>query len=259
MNPPIEKVIEVVRNAGEDLVPHFGNIKASRYKTDNPSDSVTELDIKTEESIRRGLTKLDSSIGFKGEELGESGSSERFWLMDPIDGTEFFIRGVWGCTNMLALIENGEIVLSVIYDFIRDEVFYAEKGNGAFCNKKSIKVSDRRLNQALIYVEINLEVNDNLSKYLRLDKVCIPLRGYPSGIHFTLAAAGKVEGRIGLDPWGKDYDFAPGQLLVKEAGGVIKNIGKNSFDYSNLNYLAVNPKVYNELTTGPNAIFSTSN
>ncbi|EKD86649.1 MAG: hypothetical protein ACD_37C00205G0001 [uncultured bacterium] len=250
-----EKVIDIIYQSGKNLIPHFGNTKAIRYKTNSVTDSVTELDIRTEEFIRRELRALDRSIGFKGEELGTLGNSDRFWLIDPIDGTEFFRRGVWGCTNMLALIEEGKITFSIIYDFVTDSMYYAQKGKGAFSNKRKIRVSQRGLKNALIYVEINIDTKKNLSKYLELDRVCLPLRGYPSGIHFTLAASGKVEGRIGLDPWGKDYDFAPGQLLVQEAGGIVRNIGKDTFDYKNLNYLAVNQEVYENLTTGKTPIF----
>jgi len=255
--PPFsfEKVIDVMYRAGKNLKPYFGSAKAIRYKTGNPADSVTDLDIKTEEFILKELHSLDPTIGFKGEELGVEGNSDRLWLVDPIDGTEFFRRGVWGCTTMLALIEEGEITLSAIYDFVSNSMYYAQKGKGAFSNKHQMGVSKRGLKDAFLYIEMNLNNEENLSKYLALDKICLPLRGYPSGIHFALAASGKVEGRIGLDPWGKDYDFAPGQLLVQEAGGVVRNIGKDTFDYRNLNYLAVNREVYRDLTTGKNPIF----
>lgn len=252
----LEKVVDIIYQAGKKLTPYFGNPGTVKQKSDSAGDSVTELDLSTEKLIRKEIGALDTSISFKGEEFGmDSKDADRLWLIDPIDGTENFVRGVWGCTNMIALIEEGEIVLSVIYDFVTDSMFYAQKGKGAFMNKKRIRVSNRGLKQAFLYVEIKIDQGNNLSIYQALDRICMPLRGYPAGIHFTLAASGKAEGRIGLNPWGKDYDFAPGQLLVMEAGGVVKNIGKNTFDYQDRNYLAVNKEVYKDLIQGPDAIF----
>ncbi len=170
-----------MHQAGQNLKKHFGNIKYLRFKSEDPTDGVTKLDQETEKFIEKELKKLYPSIGFKGEEYGKRLESERFWLADPIDGTGYFVRGIPGCTTMIALIENGEIKFSIIHDFIFDNLYYAQEGQGAFLNKK----------------------------------------------------------RISQDPWGNDYDFAPRQLLVKEAGGVVANIGANSFNYKNLNFLAV--------------------
>lgn len=249
------KAIDIAYQAGNNLKPHFGNITDERYKTNVAANAVTKLDEETEQFLEKELKKLDSTIGFKGEEFGIKTQAERFWLADPIDGTGFFIRGVPGCTVMLALIEQEEITASIIYDFVLDFMYFAQKGKGAFVNKQRIHVSNRGLKHAFLYVETHLQDKENLSTYLSLHNACNVLGDYPAGIHFALTAAGKIEGRIAYDPFGKDYDFAPGQLLVQEAGGVVKNIGTNSFDYKNLNYLAVNQKVYKELTSGENPIF----
>lgn len=257
---PYLKVVDIVYQAGQRLKRYFGKIEPSHYKTTHykvasPSDVVTKLDKETEDFLEMNLKKLDPTIGFTGEELGVRRPSDRFWLADPIDGTGYFIRGMWGCTIMLVLVEEGELKFSVIYDLVLDKMYTAEQGKGAYLNNRPIKVSDRSLKEAFLYVECRLENEKNLPKYLRLFKECVVLSSYPAGIHFVLTAEGKIDGRITFDPYGKDYDFAPGQLLVQEAGGVVKNIGSSTFDYKNLNFLAVNKKVYQDLTQGPNAIF----
>ncbi len=156
---------------------------------------------------------------------------------------------------MIVFVESGELKFSAIYDFILDKMYTAEKGIGAFVNGKQIHVSNRGLNDAFVYVEANLNTEKNRLTYSKLNESCIVLASYPAGIHFALTAEGRVEGRICVDPYGKDYDFAPGQLLVSEAGGIVKNIGTNLFDYRNLNFLAVNKQVYEDLTAGENPIF----
>lgn len=249
------KVMDVVYRAGKNLKPHFGNVTDIIDHKNLSTKIITKLDQDTEKFIETELQKLDPTIGFKGEEFGSKLKAERFWLVDPIDGSGFFFRGVWGCTVMLALIENGEITFSAIYDFVLDEMYHAQKGQGAFVNKKRIHVSDKNLKNAFLYVETDLSKKENTDIYLSLCKSFVVLGMYPAGIHFALTAAGKVEGRISYDPFGKDYDFAPGQLLVQEAGGVVANIGTHSFNYKNLNHLAVNKEVYKELTTGENPIF----
>ncbi len=248
-------VIDIVYQAGQNLKKHFGNVEVLGYKTTHfdtatPSDVVTKLDQETENFLESNLKKIDPTIGFTGEESGVIKKSDRFWLADPIDGTGFFLRGIWGCTMMLILIEDGQQKFSAIYDFIQDKMYTAEDGKGAYLNKKRIKVSKRHLNEAFVYIE-----SHSAKIYSALAEKCTNLGNYPAGIHFALAAEGKVEGRICVDPYGKDYDFAPGQLLVKEAGGIVKNIGKDSFDYTDLNFLAVNKEVYEELTQGPDAVF----
>ncbi len=256
-NSPVEftKVIEIIYEAGKRVKKYFGSAKALRYKTSSSSDIVTALDESTEKYIGSELQKLYPEIGFRGEEFGGKELSDRFWLLDPIDGTGFFARGVPGCTTMLSLIERGEVTASIIYDFVLDNMYHAQKGRGAFLNKIPLRVSNRDLKGAFLYVETHLNKKENLEVYLKLDKACEVLGNYPAGIHFAHTAAGRVEGRICLDPYGHDYDFAPGALLVQEAGGVVTNISTDSFDYRNLNILAVNKEVYRDLTTEKDPIF----
>lgn len=245
-----EVVKEVVQEAGKKLVHHFGEADVTHQKSERGVDVVTQLDIDTENFIAEQLSKFDSSIGFVGEEFGERQMSDRFWLVDPIDGTSHFVRGIPYCTTMIALIENGQVVVSVINNFITGELFEATKGKGAKLNGKATHVSERPLKDAYLFFESDLKSPQSLDSFLKLRQKSTLLTTINCGYEYGLIASGKIEGRICVEPYGKDWDYAPGSLLVTEAGGRVTNIGSNSYDYTNHNFIASNKKVFDELTKG---------
>lgn len=248
-------VFNLVSEIGKKLKPHFGKIKGIGYKNGNAADVVTRLDIEIEKFLAQSLKKHYPTIGFKGEELGFCTKSDMFWLVDPIDGSGYFIRGIPGCTTMLALIDSKEIIFSIIYDFINNNLYHAQQDRGAFCNNKKIHVSNLSPEEGYIYLECNIN-KYTLPKFELLKQITMVLSsGYPPGFEYAMVASGKIEGRINFEPLGCDFDYAAGSLLVKEAGGVVANIGSNKFDYTNLNSLAVNEKYYRVLTQGKNPIF----
>lgn len=249
-----EKAKETVWLAGKNLKKYFGNVATLRNKTDSPSDILTQLDLQTEEYIAKELNNFDPSIGFWGEEYGFRGNKDRFWLVDPIDGTAFFARGVIGCTCMLALVEEEKVVMSVIYDFVSNKLYSALKGGGAMINKRKIRVSDRPLRDSFVFLESRLD-KESFEKHTALQGVSIVLGPYPGGYELALVASGKIEGRICLRPFGHEWDYAPGAFLVSEAGGKVSNIGKDNYDYRNLDLIAANSIVHDELTIGSKAVF----
>src|SRR6266567_801568 len=245
-------IIEAVKEAGEILRRHFGKIKPLKSKSDFAVDVVTELDTRIEQFLKDRFQQDYPSVGFVGEELGIKQEAEQIWLVDPLDGTAHFIRGIPFCTTMVALIDKGEVVFALIYDFVGRNLYTAEKGKGAQLNGRPIAVSERSLNEAYIAVETNLELPGNVARYIALRKKCVILSTVNCGFEFALVASGKIDGRICMDPYGEDWDFAAGALLVAEAGGVVTNIGKKTFDYRDHNFLATNRAVYAELTVGLN-------
>lgn len=251
-----KEVEKILRDIGSELKKHHGNV-ASEKKSDAPADVVTELDKWAEKTASAELLKLDQSIEFVGEEFGGNRSAKKKWLMDPIDGTAHFIRGLPFCTSMLALIENGEVIESFIYNFILDEMYYAKKDSGAFVNNEKIQVGSRKLNEAYIGFETKFENPENQKTFIdfKLKSGALIVKTISSGYEFGLVASGKLDGRIQIEPYGNDYDFAPGALLVKEAGGVVANIGSNSYDYRNLSFIATNKNIYEQLTQGEKALF----
>ncbi len=254
MTVDIAGVEPIIRKVREMVLPYYGNVE-HRSKSELAYDIVTDLDVSVENFFREALSKIYPDVTFVGEETGGDRTAKKMWLCDPIDGTAHFVRGTPFCTTMLALIEDGVVTFSVIYDFVTDTLYYAQRGQGAFCNGTPIHVSDRSLKGSYLSWETHLLKEENLQTHLRLVRKSSFFKTICAGYEFTLVASGKIEGRICFDPFGKDYDFAAGSLLVSEAGGVVVNIGKNHYNYTNLDFLAVNPTVYSELTTGEDAIF----
>ena len=216
---------------------------------------MTELDIWVENHLRTKLEELYPDVPFVGEETGGDRGASRKWLCDPIDGTTHFIRGNPFCTTMLALIEDGQVNMSFIYDFVGDIMYHAVRGGGAYRNGEPIHVSNRPLKGSYMGWETHIEKEENLKVHLALASKSSFFKSICAGMEFAMVAMGKLEGRVCFDPYGKDYDFAPGSLLVSEAGGIVANIGSSDYNYTNLNFIAANPVIYKELTEGPEALF----
>lgn len=251
-----DRVIKTIMEAGNILSKDFGRVSAVKFKSHSGVDAVTKLDTQAEEFIAKKLSIHYPETGFVGEESGKRDNSDRFWLVDPIDGTGHFIRGNPFCTTMIALVDDGEIIFSAIHNFITGELFTAERGKGAKLNGELIHVSNRSLKEAYISVESNLSHKENIKPFVSLSKKCVMFHSITCGYEYGLIASGKLEGRICIDPYGKDWDFAAGSLLVSEAGGIVRNIGKNSYNYRNHDFIATNKTIYDELTKGSVSLFS---
>lgn len=244
-----------MRELRELMVSNWGTAEAINQKTDSAWSIVTAIDIEVEKRMTTSLKQLYPHIEFVGEEGGGDRTAEKFWLMDPIDGTLHYARGMPFCTSMLALVEKGEVVFSIIYDFLRDEMYWAEKRKGAWRNEERISVSTRGLKGGLIGWESTLITKEDIEidKQLRTGTSCF--KCFVAGWEYAMVASGKLEGRICFNPWGNDYDYAPGSLLVTEAGGTVANIGAQTYDYRNLNFIASNKVIFKELTEGGGAFF----
>lgn len=247
----LEPIIRQVRNI---VLPHYGNV-ASTCKPKGDHELVTELDVRVENFLREELAKHYPDITFVGEETGGDRTAKKKWLCDPIDGTSYFVRGTPFCTTMLALIEDDRVIFSIIYDFLEDKLYSATRGQGAFCNGQPIHVSTRTLKQSFLACELQPSEDADIALYQRIAKKALCTKLICAGYEFILVATGKMEGRLTLNPFGEDYDFAPGSLLVEEAGGLVANVGSKTYDYRNLRFLATNPVVFRELTEGPDALF----
>lgn len=246
---------EAARGLGPFLREGFGSADVTRRKSTVAADVVTKYDEEADQRLRDVLTSFDASLGFEGEEVGASGSRSTYWLTDPIDGTAHFVRGNALCTTMIALVHDNQPVVSVIYDFVTDRMYSAALGMGATCDEHPIRVADRSLRESYVCVEMHMNVNDNASLYARLQESCVTMKSINTGWEFSGIAAGRLDGRIQKDPWGYPWDFAPGALLVKEAGGLVANLGTTSYDVRNLNFIAAPPTVFRELTEGSAAFF----
>jgi len=241
------KVAPIIEEVGKELTMNFGKAEVIAQKTSSPGDVVTELDRRTETIVAEKLKKLHPSIDFIGEEFGGNDGAERFWLLDPIDGTAHFVRGIPFCTTQIALIEERQVTFSLIYNFITKEMFSAQKGMGAKLNGSFIHVSNLSVKDAYAIVETHRDKKKNADKFLAIGNKFSLLSTLNTGFEFGLLASGKIEARVCFDPYGKDWDCAPGSLLVAEAGGIVRNIGSDSYDYKNHDFIAGNKETYEEL------------
>lgn len=208
---------------------------------------VTEMDILVEERLKAALAEIAPAISFGGEETGVDYTQKTFWLVDPIDGTEAFIRGLPFSTTMIALIDDGQPIMSVIYNFFQDEYYMAIKGQGASCNGHAIHVSNRPLKRAYVIATGNWGVMrmPNLAPRLRPRVAGMP-KLHGSGCEATYIASGAIDGAIvagAKGPW----DFAAGNLLIREAGGRVENWDSTGYDYRDMQFVASNPVIFDEL------------
>jgi myo-inositol-1(or 4)-monophosphatase len=248
-------ILPIIRKTRSMLMPSYGNVETVEYKSASSHDVVTKLDRAVETYLKAELNTLYPDIAFVGEEFGGDRNVGRKWLCDPIDGTGLFIRGLEGCTTMLALVENDRVNYSVIYDFVHDIVYHAERGKGAYADSTPIRVSTRPWNGSYFCYETRARTPDDVQRLIKLRDSTHLMKIMCAGYEHVLVATGKVEGRVNFDPWGNDYDYAAGSLLIEEAGGIVANLGVRTYDYRNYNYIAANPEAFNALTDGPDAIF----
>src|SRR6185503_10912855 len=197
-------VLPILRSSRERLMEEWGLAEVLEYKSENAASAVTKLDIEIEDIISKKLSAVFPDIPFVGEEAGGDRNAQRFWLMDPIDGTAHYIRGLPLCTSMLALIENGQVVFGAVYDFVRDNMYFAEKGEGAFCDDVRIAVSSRPLKSAYVGFETHYEDSDDLGYFNKLRSRTTVVRTITAGWELAMVAAGKLDGRVCYHPYGED-------------------------------------------------------
>jgi myo-inositol-1(or 4)-monophosphatase len=165
-----------------------------------------------------------------------------YWLVDPIDGTSSFIRGLPNCTNMAALIIANQPVAAVLYDFVNDVLYTARKGGGAYRNSERLEVSDRTLDESVLYMG-GFMIPDQFFKPLRAANVDIFRPIGASGHAYILLAEGKIEGYSLMDGAVSAHDHAPGMLLAREAGAVVSCAEDTDWDVRASNFIVSTPRI----------------
>lgn len=237
-----------IRLALQELRPELLKLHgAIEHELKDDETVVTKADVMVEDRLQKVLKGIDPSIGFCGEETGVDLNQKTFWLVDPIDGTEWFIRGMPFSTNMITLVDQGKPVMGIIYNYFLDEYYLAIKGQGATRNGHRIHVSDRKLDRSYVMMGGRVQngyhgVNDRLRDIVR----GMP-KFHASGFDYSSIARGAVDGAVVWFSNGHIWDFAPGTLLVQEAGGRVENLEGGSYDYQNTKFIASNPIIFDEL------------
>ena len=242
------------RTAARVLNRDFGEVEHLQVSKKGPADFVSAADKKAEEILVEELIASRPGYGFlleEGDEIKGTDPSHRF-IIDPLDGTTNFLHAIPHFSISIALERNGELVAGVIYDPIRDEMFRAEKGKGAFLNDRRIRVSARKaLDSSLLATGIPFKGKPGHGQFLKeLHRISQQVSGVrrlgSAALDMAWLAAGRYDGywERNLNLW----DIAAGIVLVREAGGLVTNMdGGVYIDGSSI--IAATPKLYEPIKT----------
>ena len=224
-------MIKASEKASKVLIRDFGELEKLQVSKKGPTDFVTNSDIKAEKIIIEELKKARPNYSIISEENGIEKNKDKSntWIIDPIDGTINFLHGIPHFAISIALQFNNEIVSGLIFDPIKNELFYAEKNNGAFFNNQRIRVSKKNnINECLFAIG-----------KIKNEPDLIYRRSGCAALDMAYVASGRYDGYFqnNLNLW----DIAAGIIIIKEAGGIINDI--NLSNIGNIKVLASSTEI----------------
>ena len=252
-SPQINLITRACMKASRSLIRDFGEIENLQVSAKGPGDFVSSADKRTEKIIIEELHKAHPEYGILGEETGQinNSNSEDKWIIDPIDGTMNFLNGVPQFAISVAYEHNKEIVCGVIFNPVTNEMFYAEKGNGAFLNNSRIRVSNKKkINDALLVTggpKQASKIKEKIfSEYINVSRNVSNIRKFGSAsLDMAFVACGRFDGY-----WQRElnyWDIAAGVIIVKEAGGFIDFFEHDENSVIKKNILATNSNIHEGL------------
>ena len=236
ISPILNVMIKACEKASKVIIRDFGEVENLQVKKKGPKDFVTKTDKRVEKILIEELKKSKKNYSFISEETGTINNSDEYniWIIDPIDGTTNFLHGIPHFAISIALKSNNEITSGLIFDPIKNEMFYAEKNSGSFFNNRRIRVSKKDDLQDCLFATnhegaISSQLNLRYTGCAALD--------------LAYVSCGRIDGYFHnkINVW----DVAAGVLIVKEAGGKVNDI--NKFDMNNINIRASNNSIYNKM------------
>ncbi len=245
--PVMNIAVQAARKAGTVIMRNLHRADAIAVTEKGQFDFVTEADKLAEAEIIKEVKKAYPDHAIWGEESGRIGNARYVWVIDPIDGTSNFMRGLPHCSVSIGLMEDGVVQHGVVYDPVRDELFTASRGSGAYLNDRRIRTSNRGgLPGALIASGFPWRQRKRLKTQLKmlsslLEEAEDLRRGGSAALDLAYVACGRQDGyfEYGLQPW----DMAAGALLVREAGGVCIDFDGSDNWFESGNIIAGNLKV----------------
>jgi len=232
ISPNLNIMIKASQKASKALIRDFGEIEKLQVSVKGPSNFVSNADTKAEKIIIEELMKAKKNYSIISEEDGSkiNSDSENVWIIDPIDGTSNFLHGIPHFAISIALKSNNEIISGLIYDPIKDEMFYAEKNNGAFFNNQRIKVSKKKEIENCLFATGGKE---------KIIAGFITRKTGSAALDMAYVAAGRYDGYFqnNLNLW----DVAAGIIIIKEAGGIVNEI--NLSNHSNIKIIASSSRI----------------
>jgi len=220
-------MIKAAEKASKSIIRDFGEVEKLQVSKKGPHDFVTKTDKHVEKILIEELSKIKKNYSFLTEETGaiKNKDKENIWIIDPIDGTTNFLHGIPHFAISIALKSKNELLSGLIFDPIKDEMFFAEKDKGAFLNNQRLRVSKKNSLEDCLFSS-----NHEGVKLSNLNMRC----SGSAALDLAYVASGRLDGyfqnKINL------WDVAAGSLLVKEAGGIVNNI--NKFDINKIDIRA---------------------
>ncbi len=259
MHPALNIMIKAARRASQIINRASQDVGHLKVAVKQQNDFVTEVDRAAENAIINILREAYPDYGILAEESSPLGSvatettenSEYQWIIDPLDGTTNFIHGFPQYAVSIALAYRGQLQQALVYDVIRNEMFTASKGGGAFLNDRRIRVSGRiRLEESLLGTGFPFRTFENIDAFLKLFKEFTQRssgvrRAGSAALDLAYVACGRLDGfwEFGLMPW----DMAAGCLLITEAGGLVSDLAGGEEYLKTGNLVAGTPKVFSQI------------
>ena len=253
-SPKFNVMHKACMKASKSLIRDFGEIENLQVSSKGPGDFVSSADKRTEKIIIDELLKAYPEYGILSEEAGkinEKNKSNR-WIIDPIDGTSNFLNGIPQFAISIGYEEENKIKCGLIYDPIKNELFFAETGNGAYLNNSRIRVSKKKkIKDSLIGTggprSGSKQKNEIFSEFIEISKnIDIPIRKFGSAsLDLANVACGRFDGfwQRELNYW----DIAAGIIIVKEAGGFVDFLDNEDHESKKRNLVATNSLIHKEL------------
>ena len=237
ISPSLNLMIKACDKASKVIIRDFGELENLQVSKKGPKDFVTKTDKRVEKILIEELSKSKKNYSFITEESGKilNNNKDTFWIIDPIDGTTNFMHGVPHFAISVALRQDGEIIIGLIIDPIKNEIFYAEKNNGSFFNNNRVRVSKKTEIDECLFASDNDGIKSIHPKLNLRNTGC-------AALDLAYVGCGRLDGYFhnNINLW----DIAAGKIIIEEAGGKVNSIDK----YKNkINIRAANPSIYEKM------------
>ena len=254
LSPNLNVMVNAAETAAKTLVRDFGEVENLQVSRKGPADFVSAADLRAEKIIYEELKKARPAYGFLMEERGagdSTGKEEYRWIVDPLDGTTNFLHAIPHWNISIALEHKGEIIAGIVFDPVKNELFRAEKGQGAFLKNQRLRVSSRTsLLDSVVATGIPCQGRTGPDQFIAqllemMQRTSGVRRMGAAALDMVYVAAGRYEGywENAVKPW----DVAAGTLIVREAGGFVSPLNGSGDPVHSGNVLAANAHLHADL------------
>ena len=238
ISPNLNLMIKACEKASKVIIRDFGELENLQVSKKGPKDFVTKTDKRVEKILIEELSKSKKNYSFITEETGKiiNKNNNVFWIIDPIDGTTNFLHGIPHFAISVALQKDGDIIIGLIYDPIKNEIFYAERNNGSYLNNSRVRVSNKTDIEECLFASNNEGVKSIYPKLNLRNTGC-------AALDLAYVGCGRLDGYFHnlINLW----DIAAGKIIIEEAGGKVNNI--NNFELNKIDIRAGNPNIYEKM------------